>query len=333
MLIGMGKPDPRTTLRDEIDREILLKGDGEDVTTESEVPPIAEKLGQLQTQERRLCLLVLSGLDMGNATSVGEQGVVIGRDDKCDLTLRDDGISRRHLEVRPYGADRVIVRDLESTNGSFVRGQRVEVAELRNGEKLLLGRRTLLKFSLLDEIDLAYQREMYDSSTRDGLTGVFNRRYFNQKLRADISFARRHRIPLSLLMFDFDHFKRINDTHGHRTGDVVLSSCAEAMARAIRTEDVLARYGGEEFAIIAPATGRKGARALADRIRETVAATAVHAVDGSGAEVGITVSAGVATLKPGSKADVTAMIEAADENLYEAKKTGRDRVVATPVGR
>ena len=333
MLGTMRKPDPRVTLRDEIDRTLPNKGGSDDVTTESEVPPIAQQLGQLQVQERRLCLLVLGGLDMGNAVAVNEQGLVIGRDDVCDLVLRDDGISRRHMEIKPYGVDRVIARDLESTNGSFVRGQRIEIAELRNGEKLLLGRRTLLKFSLLDEIDLAYQREMYESSTRDGLTGVFNRRYFNQKLRADISFARRHRIPLSLLMFDFDHFKRVNDTHGHRTGDAVLTACATAMAKAIRTEDALARYGGEEFAIIAPATGRKGARALADRIRETVASQAVHAVDGSGAEVGITVSAGVATLEPGTKADVTSMIETADENLYAAKEAGRDRTVASSVGR
>jgi diguanylate cyclase (GGDEF)-like protein len=327
----MGKPDPRTTLRDETDYAHPTKGSEDDVTTRSEVPPLAEQLGRDQDRAQRPCLLVLSGLDMGNASTIGDPGLVIGRDDDCSLVLRDDGISRRHMEVKLYGADRVIVRDLESTNGSFVRGQRIEVAELRDGEKFLLGRRTLLKFALQDDLDLAYQREMYNSSIRDGLTGIFNRRYFNQKLGSDISFALRHKIPLSLLMFDLDHFKRVNDSYGHRTGDAVLIACANEVAETIRTEDVLARYGGEEFAIIAPATDHAGASSLAQRIRRTVAKLTVSAVDESGAEVRVTISVGATTLEPGAQTDAASMIQATDENLYEAKRAGRNQVVATPI--
>jgi len=332
MLWGMRKPDARTTLHDDLDQRSLLDGIGDDATATSDAPPAAERLAEALAHAQQPCLLVLSGLDMGNAVTVGERGVVIGRDEQCDLVLRDDGISRHHIEIRPYGTDRVIARDLESTNGSFVRGMRIEVAELRNGEKLLLGRRTLLKFALLDDIDLVYQREMYNSSTRDGLTGAFNRRYFGQKLRADVSFARRHRIPLSLLMLDLDHFKRVNDSHGHRTGDAVLVSCAQAIADAIRTEDVFARYGGEEFAIIAPATDCAGAAALAERIRRTVAGVSLPALDGSGAALAITLSAGVATLDPGVDADEQTLVATADENLYTAKKAGRNRVAATRIG-
>lgn len=327
----MAKLDPRTTLRDDIDRLGASRGASGEAATRHGVPPLAEQLGRVVESRPRPCLLVLGGLDMGQTIEIGEDGVVLGRDETCDLILRDDGISRRHLEVKPHGADRAIARDLASTNGTFVRGQRVEVAELQSGEKLLVGRRTLLRFALQDDLDLQYQREMYSSSIRDGLTGLFNRRYFGQKLRADISFSRRHRVPLSLLMFDIDHFKRVNDTHGHRTGDAVLTAFAATVADSIRTEDVLARYGGEEFAIIAPATGLDGARALAERIRETVALKTVESADGSGAGVGITVSAGVATLRPGQAIEADAMVDAADQNLYAAKKGGRNRIVASEI--
>jgi diguanylate cyclase (GGDEF)-like protein len=295
------------------------------------VPPIAEELARIHERTRRPTLIVLSGLDMGNALPVTEAGVQIGRADSCGLILRDDGISRTHVDVKPYGDDGLIARDLGSTNGTFVRGQRVEVAELRNGEKILLGRRTLLKFVLQDEIDLKYQQEMYESSIRDGLTGMFNRRYFNQKMLTDISFARRHKIPLSLIMFDIDHFKRVNDTYGHRTGDQVLTAFAATVAGSIRTEDVLARFGGEEFVIIAQATGSEGALVLAERIRQTVGEQVVQAVDGSDEEVRITVSAGVVTLNPGADQDPAGVISVADANLYAAKHGGRDRVIATEI--
>ena len=114
---------------------------------------------------------------------------------------------------------RLVVTDLDSTNGTFVGGEKIAEAVLKDGDKMLLGRRTVLKFVLQDELEQSYQQQMYESSTRDGLTGAYNRKYFSQKLTADLSFARRHRIPFSLLMLDIDFFKKINDTHGHRTGD------------------------------------------------------------------------------------------------------------------
>jgi diguanylate cyclase (GGDEF)-like protein len=322
--------DPRKTLPDGQARKTSDPSQpGTRSTRQPETPPIAAQLARIHEQDKQPCLMVMRGLDMGNAVPVGQGGVKIGRDDGCDLILRDDGISRIHVEISPSGPSEVVVRDLESTNGTFVRGKRIKQAELQNGDKILLGRCTLIKFALHDELDLRFQQEMYNSSIRDGLTGVFNRRYFDQKIITDMSFARRHRIPLSLIMLDIDHFKRVNDTYGHRAGDSVLVAVADTVASSIRTEDVLTRYGGEEFAIIAQATGADGATVLAERIRQTVAALSVPADDHPGAEVSVTASAGVATVPPGTEVDLADLMASADKNLYEAKSRGRDRVVTS----
>jgi diguanylate cyclase (GGDEF)-like protein len=267
---------------------------------------------------------------MGRVIPLRAEGLTIGRDPGCDLVLADDAVSKRHLSLALDGSGRATVRDLGSTNGTYVGGRRVETAVLAEGQKLFLGRDTVLKFSLHDRLELEYQREIYESSVRDGLTGAYNRRYFAERIGADLSFGRRHGLPLSLLMFDIDHFKRVNDTYGHEAGDEALRAVCDAMAGSIRNEDVLARFGGEEFAIIAQGTGLEGGRALGERIRERVGAAPIRT--GDDREIGITVSAGVASLRPGSAADAGALIAAADDNLYAAKAAGRDRVLASEVG-
>ena len=153
-----------------------------------------------------------------------------------------------------------------------------------------------------------------------------------QKLIADLSFARRHRMPFTLLIFDVDHFKRVNDTYGHQAGDEVLVAIARVVEEAIRTEDVLGRYGGEEFAVIAQGTPADGAFVLGERIRMRVADEPALAVDAKGGPIRATVSVGVATLLPGAIADAPRMIAAADENLYAAKEAGRNRTVFSEVG-
>jgi len=308
-----------------------LLGGGRDDTSEIDVPKLARRVMEAEGAQRRPCLVILGGLDMGRVIPITDEGVVIGRDESCGLALSDDAVSRQHIEVRLAGPSRVAIRDLDSTNGTFVRGARVHSAELADGEKLFLGRSTVLKLVVHDDLELSYQRELYESSTRDGLTGAFNRRYFSEKIAADLSFGRRHGLPLSLLLLDIDHFKKVNDTYGHDVGDLVLKSFSKTVARSIRTEDMLARYGGEEFAIIAPATGVDGGRALGERIRRNVGASAIRAEVLEDTGISITVSTGVAALKPGGAIDAAVMIAIADGNLYAAKKAGRDRVVASEI--
>ena len=202
-------------------------------------------------------------------------------------------------------------------------------ASLEDGTKVLIGRRTILKFAFQDELEHNYQKQMYESSTRDGLTGVYNRKYFNQKMITDLSFARRHQIPFTLAIFDLDHFKRVNDTYGHRTGDQVLITVTQAVKQMIRTEDMLARYGGEEFTVIAQGTDLKGGRALGERIRTGVSRQQIQTGENGSKTLRVTVSVGVATVLPGVVAEPAAVISVADDNLYQAKRQGRNQVVTS----
>ena len=188
-----------------------------------------------------------------------------------------------------------------------------------------------MKFEIHDQIEENYQKQIYESSLRDGLTGVCNRRYFNQRIVSDLSFARRHGLWFTLMVYDFDHFKNINDTFGHQTGDQVLICVSDAVLSIIRTEDVLARYGGEEFAVIAPGTNDKGGLELARRVLKRVESMTVIAADGSNRTIKVTVSIGTASVTPGIAAEPDRVISVTDRNLYEAKRGGRNRVTGSVI--
>ena len=289
---------------------------------------VAEHMRKVNIEgRRRACFVILGGLEVGSVFFLEKRVTLIGRDPASDMIIKDDGISRVHAEVRRLDGDRLYIKDLNSTNGVFVGGERIQEAILNEGDKVLLGRRTVLKFALYDEMEQHFQQQLYESSTRDGLTGIFNRKYFDQKIISDVSFAKRHKIPFTLLMLDVDFFKKVNDTYGHRTGDQVLVSVTGAIQETIRTEDVLARYGGEEFAVLAQGTGLDGGKALGERIRKQVENTVICSLNDA-TEFRATVSIGVATLMPGVVASPEAIVSLADKNLYEAKESGRNRVVS-----
>jgi len=160
----------------------------------------------------------------------------------------------------------------------------------------------------------------------DTLTGLRNRRDFDRRWKAELGRARRFRLPLTLMMMDLDHFKRINDTHGHAAGDRVLATAGRLIAECLRTSDVAARYGGEEFAIIASHTRPEAAVTLAERIRELVEREARNAIGDLGGGGAITASIGIAGCDDGAKAGDD-LFERADAALYAAKAGGRNRVV------
>ena len=158
-------------------------------------------------------------------------------------------------------------------------------------------------------------------ATRDELTGLLNRRHGQQMLEQELARARRSGRPFCLALLDLDHFKRINDGHGHSAGDAVLRTFAPAALAAIRASDVLARWGGEEFVLLLADTGLPAARAAAERLREGVAASQVPV---GGRELGVTVSIGLTEYRPGES--MSQLLERADLLLYEAKAQGRNRV-------
>ncbi len=280
---------------------------------------------------KKACFVVMAGMDVGRVIALDEPVITIGRDAQCAVVLQDDGVSRFHVEVRRETADSVIIRDLGSTNGTFIGGERIAEAKLHDGTKVLIGRRTILNFTFLDELEYNFQQQMYEISTRDGLTGVYNRRYFSQRIITDLSFAWRHQIPCTLVILDIDHFKKVNDTHGHRTGDQVLIAVTEAMGNVIRKEDILARYGGEEFVVIAQGTDLVNGKVLGKRIQLCVAEQRIPALDDPNMVVKVTVSVGVATVPSDASVGADVLISAADTNLYRAKSLGRNQVVTSPV--
>lgn len=162
--------------------------------------------------------------------------------------------------------------------------------------------------------------ELRTLATRDALTGALSRRALREEFSRAISLARRHKFELSCIFFDLDHFKAVNDTHGHGTGDAVLRACVEACRAELRTTDTIGRFGGEEFAVLLPHTGGKAALAVAEKIR---AAIARCRVEGESGTVRFTASFGVAALD-GADIDVDQMLKRADTALYAAKAAGRN---------
>jgi diguanylate cyclase (GGDEF)-like protein len=169
-------------------------------------------------------------------------------------------------------------------------------------------------------------RELEERSRRDGLTGLYNRAYLDQKLSHEFAMASERDWPMIVMFVDLDHFKQVNDTHGHQAGDQVLQRAARILARGTRDEDIVARYGGEEFVIVSPGHGGKAAHIMANRLVDSFRALK-HPVN-DGKEINVTVSVGLAILGERDHfSTVDEMLEAADKALYAAKKSGRDRYV------
>jgi len=265
-------------------------------------------------------LVVISGPSFGEMHRLHGTRSVLGRGDSAAVRLLDDGISREHAAIERDGG-KMVLRDLGSTNGTFCNGDRVDRRELTDGDKISVGASTILKFTYQDQVDEHYQKRLFESALRDGLTSTFNRRYFVDRLNAEMRFAFRHDKALALLFVDIDHFKKINDGFGHQAGDYVLAAVAREMIATIRTEDVLARYGGEEFAIICREIEKDGAVALGERLRVAVAnAQYQH----EGRPIPVTISVGCAVAHRPQAAQP--LIAAADAAMYEAKRAGRNRV-------
>jgi diguanylate cyclase (GGDEF)-like protein len=165
--------------------------------------------------------------------------------------------------------------------------------------------------------------QVRELARRDGLTKLFNQRYFLELLNLEVHRARRYRRAVSLIFVDIDFFKNVNDTHGHLTGNAVLETLAVIMQRTVRDTDIVARYGGEEFVILAAESSEKEAAAVAERLRRAVEA---HLFEVDGHEIRLTISAGVASFSPGETREAEELLRRADEALYQAKHTGRNRV-------
>jgi len=251
----------------------------------------------------------------------------VGRSSVASISLPEIlSVSRRHARLVHRG-DSVILEDLGSTNGTYVNGRLIAGPEvLHSGDRFQVG---AVHFKFLHELDVehAYYEAIYDLVTRDGLTDIYNKRKYLEEVEREFARARRHERPLSLILFDLDAFKDINDTCGHLCGDFVLKRVASEVRELLRPEQVFARVGGDEFVILTPETGLDGATTLAEKIRLLVANLKPEEMD---EQIGITCSVGVAELVPGMETPDD-LFRAADKALYSSKRQGGDRVTSQVV--
>jgi len=266
-------------------------------------------------------LVILYGPDMGRRMQLGEEPFVIGRVEPADLCIPQESVSRKHSRVfRRDG--RHYIEDLGSTNGTFVNDVLVKEQILENGVQIKIGR-SILKYMAGNDVEARYHEEIYNLMMTDALTQAFNKRAFSEALPREVGRAQRYKRPLSLVLFDIDHFKKINDTYGHVAGDSVLRQLAGLVRPRIREHDVFGRVGGEEFALLLPEVDSNGARIVAEKVRQAVAGARFLIKDES---FSATISLGCSTLPAqGGVADV--LYEQADKALYAAKQGGRNRVV------
>lgn len=270
------------------------------------------------------CLVVIYTKEpamLGKRFVLDRNPVTIGRGADSYIVLEGDSVSRRHAHLERR-ANAWFVVDDGSTNGTYVNEEQIIKEQLlNNSDRLKIGP-TILKFLSGADAEAKYHEEIYRMTIVDGLTQIHNKRYLFEALEREVIRARRHERELSVVMFDIDFFKRVNDQYGHLAGDYVLRELARVVQSRIRRDEVFARYGGEEFVIVLPETPLDGAAALAENLR---ARCEEHGFVFQGERMPVTISVGLALLNSQDKT-ATDVIQRADEKLYEAKRGGRNRV-------
>lgn len=267
------------------------------------------------------CLVVIYGDDMGRRIPLSTEPLTIGRAAKCEVQIDHDSASRQHARITLASANYQI-EDLGSTNGTYVNDALVDVTVLRDGDQVKVGR-TIFKFISSGNVEVQYHEEIYRLMTVDGLTEVHNKRYFLDQIDKETSRARRYGRGFAIVMFDIDHFKKINDTFGHAGGDEVLIEFAARLRRGLRGIDLCGRFGGEEFLVAMPDTDSEAANMVAERLRRFIADEPFNIAGGT---LPVTASIGVTTVR--APADTSAeMLDRADRSIYAAKAAGRNRVM------
>jgi two-component system, cell cycle response regulator len=308
------------------DKEEIVDGDQWDKTVHDRKfdIPVSEN----QKIEHIIILTIIGGneIDFGKHFLLEKNKILLGRDEGNDIAINDEKVSKVHCEITviksSQGLEQILVKDLDSTNSTFVNNELIDQITLHAGDKIQIGD-TVLRLSYNDELEKEYHAKLFNYAVRDTFTGLYNKRFIINELENISRIARRSNRVFSIIMIDIDDFKQINDLYGHISGDEYLKSIAELFTQSLREQDIAGRIGGEEFLIILPETSIDGAFQLAVRIRKNVKDYVLNYLN---YKIRTTISAGVCQYENTIK-DVNELLDIADQALYEAKRSGKNNVM------
>jgi two-component system cell cycle response regulator len=308
-----------------VDADLLDADEGdEESTAVIHIGPGAARISEPVASVPRFLLVQVHGGQLGQVIGLHGAEMTVGRHPGCEVWVSDTGVSRRHAKFL-WAGDGYVLEDLGSANGTYVSGKRIDHHVLVDGEVVQFGGEISYRYSVTDSKQEAMLLHLYEASVSDPLTGIYKRDHFDSRLVSEISFALRHGSELSMLLFDIDHFKKVNDGYGHPAGDAILQQLTAFIQPRLRTEDIFARYGGEEFVIVLRSSAIEQAASVAERLRQAIEQ---HGFDHGGLRIPITVSIGVAGLNDCDEtAESPSLLAVADRRLYAAKRSGRNRVV------
>jgi diguanylate cyclase (GGDEF)-like protein len=247
-----------------------------------------------------------------------EAGTLIGRGSNADLQVTSRSASRRHAKIRIDPRGGAVVEDLGSTNGTYLNGKLIRRYRLKDGDRLQLGPRTVLKFSYQDEIERDFYQTLIESEIKDTFTGIYTKRYVFNQIVTTCAHGERHETQLSLLIFEIDHFWHINEMYDRAAGNFVIKTLARIVRRELRVDDVFARYGADRFIVLARDLGDEGTVTLARRIRRAVKARRIMF---DGMALPVTISLGIGTMSDQAK-DAATLVKQAETYLRMAKYAG-----------
>ena len=266
-------------------------------------------------------LVAYAGVALGRVFPLAQGDQLVGRAPDVAVALHDSEVSRQHARIH-LANGQIQVEDLGSTNGTRVNGEPIQgPTQLRLGDLLEIGSH-VLKLVFLDPLERAFHETLLDQSTKDPLTGLSNRGSILAEFQNRFGLSLRYERPLSVVICDLDHFKKVNDAHGHGAGDHVLKVFGERLLTTLRETDLAGRIGGEEFIIVLPETDLTGARPFSERLRQAIAAAPIALASG---KIEVTCSLGIAE-RTDFDLDAGQLLARADAALYQAKADGRNRV-------
>lgn len=282
----------------------------------------ALQASEKEAQQKPAALLVVGGDLNGTLFDLKDPEVSVGRNADNTISLEFNGVSRYHFKLLASGENHVL-EDCGSKNGTYLNNKKVEaLTPLAKGDIIKIGSIALKYLPKGDPERLTYDKLNLEANT-DKHTGCYNKGYFNNRITLEVNKCKVTGEPLSLVIFDLDHFKKLNDNYGHDAGDFVLKEMAQLIrTNGIREQDVFARYGGEEFVILLPKTNLKQSFEIAERLRRLIESKEFMY---DGKRLPVTASIGVADYRQGVVTG-TDLFKRADEAVYKSKEGGRNQV-------